>query len=233
MTKQVWLGISVGVVAGAVFALMLLGYELSWWWVLDTDDSVVRALAPYAQTHPGWVGLQTAISTVFGPVSFRLLALVALVVALQRGARRHAVFLLAAPIAGGLAQEAVKRLVDRPRPDEAVTAAFSSSFPSGHAFGVVVGVASLLYLAWPALPSVGRAVAAMVGALVVLAVGFSRLALVVHHLSDVIAGYALAVLWLLLCFVAVRPGWDPWWTRPVLEVPDPQVSASATPVDTP
>jgi len=50
----------------------------------------------------------------------------------------------------------------------------------------------------------GRAVLLGVTALLVLAIGFSRLYLGVHFLSDVLAGYAAGVAWLALLYVALE-----------------------------
>ena len=40
--------------------------------------------------------------------------------------------------------------------------------------------------------------------LMIALVGYSRIYLAVHYLSDVIAGYALGVLWLAVCFTGLQ-----------------------------
>jgi undecaprenyl-diphosphatase len=50
-----------------------------------------------------------------------------------------------------------------------------------------------------------RRLALVVGlGLLVLLIGFSRLYLGVHYLSDVLAGYALALAWLGLCLITIE-----------------------------
>jgi len=91
----------------------------------------------------------------------------------------------------------LKEVFDRPRPDEgsAVPLPSSDSFPSGHASGAVVtfGVAAMLGAdRWPHQARLLWALAALLS----LAVGASRVVLNVHHVTDVIAGFALGLGWL-------------------------------------
>ncbi|MGH3560643.1 MAG: phosphatase PAP2 family protein, partial [Mycobacterium sp.] len=50
-----------------------------------------------------------------------------------------------------------------------------------------------------------RVAAVAVGALIVVAVGFGRVALNVHHPSDVLAGWALGYVYFLVCARLLRP----------------------------
>ena len=90
----------------------------------------------------------------------------------------------------------------------ALVSATSTSFPSGHALGVTIGVGALLLLALPALRRNARLAAASVGVLVVAAVGISRVALNVHHPSDVLAGWALGWAYL-TAWALVLQTWRP------------------------
>ena len=83
--------------------------------------------------------------------------------------------------------------------------AYGTSFPSGHALGVMVGVLALLTVAWPLLADQWRIPLAVLGGAVVVAVGIGRVALNVHHPSDVVAGWALGYLYYLLCVAILRP----------------------------
>jgi len=101
----------------------------------------------------------------------------------------------------------VKVLVGRPRPPAALMLdhATGAAFPSGHTTeGTAVFVLLAVLLAAGTV-SWGRKLAAAAGAvLVVLVIGFSRLYLGVHWLTDVLAGYALGGLWLCALLLGVR-----------------------------
>ncbi|WP_170111049.1 phosphatase PAP2 family protein [Antricoccus suffuscus] len=191
-----------------VFVLMLVGYLTRFGPLLSADQAVLDALTPYAVPGSAWVHTQETISTIFGPTTFRGVALIVGVVCLARKRYRIVLFLAAGVGIGGLILAVTKLIVDRPRPNEAAVSAFSSSFPSGHALGVTVGVMSLLLLIWPIASTMWRAIATTAGTVVILAVGFSRLALAVHHLSDVLAGFGLGLAWVVLVYTLTAPRLD-------------------------
>jgi membrane-associated phospholipid phosphatase len=86
-----------------------------------------------------------------------------------------------------------------------MVAAFGTSFPSGHAVGVTAAVLALLTVASAFLAPRRQVVLTVLGAVIVVAIGFGRVALNVHHPSDVVAGWAMGYLWYLACLVVVRP----------------------------
>ncbi len=94
---------------------------------------------------------------------------------------------------GGL-QFVAKWAVDRPRPDLAAW-----GFPSGHVLSLVVFFGLVAYLlSTSRMSQRWRYLGAAIGVGTVLAVGFSRLYLDVHWLSDVLAGFMLGLAYLLL-----------------------------------
>jgi membrane-associated phospholipid phosphatase len=87
-----------------------------------------------------------------------------------------------------------------------VAHAGGNSFPSGHAQAAVVCYGVLLLVFMPALSRAWRRVAVTVAVLMVLGIGFSRVALGVHYVSDVVAGYVLGAAWL----VAMTATFSAW-----------------------
>ncbi len=93
----------------------------------------------------------------------------------------------------------------RPRFDDPVTVADGWSFPSGHAMGTIVAVGMLTYIAfhWLEAP-IGRRLLIAGVTLWVLLIGFSRMLLGVHYLSDVAGGLAAGSAWLALSIKAIE-----------------------------
>jgi undecaprenyl-diphosphatase len=114
---------------------------------------------------------------------------------------------VAATAGNGLLTWALKAIFERSRPihEHGLLVSEGWSFPSGHASGSFAVYTMLLYvllrnraLRWWHLPLVVLAIG------LTLAVGFSRVFLQVHYLSDVLAGYLVAATWLCLCITAAE-----------------------------
>jgi membrane protein DedA with SNARE-associated domain/membrane-associated phospholipid phosphatase len=87
----------------------------------------------------------------------------------------------------------------RPRPELAVYAEHSFSFPSGHATIAVAFYGFLAYLLIRFNPSWKRSVnICFITILVIIAIGLSRIYLGVHYLSDVWSGYLVGAMWLII-----------------------------------
>ena len=71
------------------------------------------------------------------------------------------------------------------------------SFPSGHSTSAVVLYGFIFYYLWKrAKTRAMKNVILAIGALLILAIGFSRIYLGVHFFSDVLGGYILGIIWL-------------------------------------
>ena len=191
--------------AVVLYALMWVGFTQNWTWLAAVDDWWLRAFHDVGATHPGWVSFWVAFCIVFGPTAFRLVARVVIVVALARRNVQTALFLVISVELMGLVTEAGKWLSNRPRPSTALVYGISTSFPSGHALGVMVGMLSLLTVLWPMVSRRLRIPVIAVAVALVFLVGFARVILNVHHPSDIVAGWALGFLYYLLCVRLVPP----------------------------
>jgi membrane-associated phospholipid phosphatase len=97
--------------------------------------------------------------------------------------------------------QTIKRIVDRVRPgaDLAYYIETSFSFPSGHATLSSALYGFLIYaLAREAARPAQRAGIALTGLATIIAVGLSRMYLGVHFLSDVLGGYLVGLLWVIV-----------------------------------
>lgn len=92
-----------------------------------------------------------------------------------------------------------KLLFHRPRPGLAYSLENSFSFPSGHSALAMAFYGFMVYIIWrEAKKRRYKITVALVGSLLILAIGFSRLYLGEHFLSDVLAGWLLGLGWLII-----------------------------------
>lgn len=203
-TRKCWL-VGLAASALALYALLWVGIAQQWQWIDTMDRFALEVLHDFGIAQPGWVVFWDVFCIVLGPTVFRLVALVVIVVALARRNVRPAMFLVISVELSGLITEAAKAAANRPRPGEAFVHAWSTSFPSGHAVGVMVAVLAFLTLLLPIARRPLRPVLIVIGAIVVVAIGFGRVALNAHHPSDVLAGWALGYVWFVVCVLLVPP----------------------------
>ncbi|GAY17410.1 phosphatase PAP2 family protein [Mycobacterium sp. shizuoka-1] len=203
-SRKSWL-ITSAVIAVLLYTAMWVGYAQSWAWLDTVDTRLLQIFHNVGAARPEWVSFWVAFCTVCGPNGFRVVGLVLLVVAVKRRNVATAVFLVISIGLMGLVTEGAKFVADRPRPATALAYGSSTSFPSGHALGVMVGVLALLTVLWPSLAPRRRTVLAVLGGLLIVVVGAGRVVLNVHHPSDVLAGWALGYLYYLLCLRLMPP----------------------------
>jgi undecaprenyl-diphosphatase len=94
----------------------------------------------------------------------------------------------------------------RVRPQAQIGIAVSDySFPSGHVITAVLFYGLLAYLFIPKMPSLfWKWVVAIASIVTILFIGFSRLYLGGHYLTDLVAGYALGIAWAGLVYTLIE-----------------------------
>jgi undecaprenyl-diphosphatase len=155
-----------------------------------------------------WLDTVMTGVTFLGTRYFVGAALVALVVwALRAGRCRATILVLVVAFAlNPLIEFIAKQLIDRPRPDLArLGAGTGPAFPSGHVL-VAVGFYSLLPVFVSESPHRYRAqlAAGLVGATLILLIGFSRMYRDVHWFTDVVGGILLGAVVVLATYRALR-----------------------------
>jgi undecaprenyl-diphosphatase len=163
------------------------------------DLALAHRLNDAIARHRRQIRFFKMVSMVGGPTSWRVLAGVAAVALRLRGRRRPAWQIALSMAGAAVLSGGTKALVGRPRPALAVLLDRPSgkSFPSGHALTSFVAAGLLVLVLWPGRSARQRALLLIAAALLVATIGFSRLALGVHFLTDVLGGWLLAMLWLL------------------------------------
>jgi len=113
----------------------------------------------------------------------------------------------AAIVGGSLLNNVLKTIIHRPRPisETTLVTAYGWSFPSGHAMTSMIFYGMIAYLL---VRTVGswrlRAFFMALAGFMVFMIGFSRIYLQVHYLSDVLAGYAGGLFWLSICITGLE-----------------------------
>ena len=170
--------------------------QLSNW--LHSQATPARTRAMFAITYFGSGAMASCIAAAFG-IYFIW--------------RRRFYWLAAfvSSIYGGmLLNRILKYAFQRPRPhfDDPLLSLTSYSFPSGHTMTatVVYGVLAAYFFTatrdWRL-----RVLIIFVSSLLILLVGFSRIYLGAHYLSDVLGAMAEGLAWLALCLTAVYSFW--------------------------
>lgn len=131
-------------------------------------------------------------------IPIALLVIVGVVLVARRD-WRHLVALSVTCGGGALLSAALKAIFHRARP--AYSTEFHAtwwSFPSGHAMDSLIVYGLFAY--WLSRHTRVARVPLFAGAaLIVGCIGFARIYLGVHYLSDVIAGYSAGLVWLVVC----------------------------------
>jgi len=204
-----------GYLVGALVALVVIGIAL-WAFVAVvegfTDEEALFRLDGTVKNAVEQVVTPEATEQMARVTNFSaplLVVVVALGLAAYFAIRRLWGYLLMLALALGLGSAllyALKLIFDRARPIAGTAYdAHGASFPSGHSFTALVLYGLLAYFVWQITTKAwARTLAVVFAVAATLGVGFSRLYLGVHWLTDVLGGYAAGVAWLIFSVAIVR-----------------------------
>ncbi len=180
-----------GPVAAVLLVLAGVLIALAWTGVLQGGDTET-AVGLAADRIPGVTVVALVVTELGNTVGSTAVALVGGAVLAVRGRVAEGLCLAAVPLVASVVFTMVKRILDRARPpaDLQVMAVANESLPSGHATMVTAAWTTLVLVLWPVLRSRGRVLLTAFAVLWAGAVGFTRVYLGVHWLSDVLAGWA-------------------------------------------
>jgi undecaprenyl-diphosphatase len=141
------------------------------------------------------------IITVFGSHIFLIPANI--ILALIFLFKKHHWYSLRVPVVSlgsFLVMASLKLVFSRPRPDDPVyQAAMGFSYPSGHAMSAMTFFGLLIYLVWNRIRQRNiRWVLTILLVIFIVMIGFSRVYLRVHYASDVLAGFSMGIIWLVI-----------------------------------
>ena len=104
-------------------------------------------------------------------------------------------------VTGTLLMDGLKLIIGRVRPELPLFEALTNySFPSGHALSSFIFCSVLIWLTWkgdwPSLPL--KWILSIILLLISFLIGISRIVLRYHYASDVLAGFCLGFVWVML-----------------------------------
>jgi undecaprenyl-diphosphatase len=204
-----------------VFCILAFFASLSEYFAFDLE--VTRELQ--AET-PAWLGWALAGISWFGYAAQSVATVTVTVILLSLlGLRWESVSALFASVCSGGLNYLIKIAIRRPRPSadlvEVISALNSYSFPSGHVMFYITFFGFLLFLAFLLLKnSARRNLLLVLLAIPVFTVGLSRMYLGEHWASDVIGGYLLGSLTLILTIQFYRWGKMRWSRGQALAPPE-------------
>lgn len=176
--------------------------------VLEKETQAIdtQILLSLHAIHSPWLDQVMLAITDLGQPTFLLIATLMLTAAMLWRKRRAETVTLAIAVIGAVGLNAIlKHLFARKRPElwQRTVDVHFYSFPSGHAMVsmVVYGMLGYLLAAYYPRYRVGIA-AGTIG--LVAAIGLSRLYLGVHWPTDVVAGYAAGMVWLITCLFSLE-----------------------------
>jgi undecaprenyl-diphosphatase len=163
---------------------------------------------PELPIGPAWLKEIGRDMTALGGIAVLSLMTTAAAVYLLLLRKWHAMLLMVmAVVSGVLVSTVLKSSFDRPRPEwgSALTATFTSSFPSGHSM-----LSAVVYLVLGSMLARMESRRALkiyfmvVAVLLTFLVGLSRIYLGAHYPTDVLAGWTAGLAWALLWWLITR-----------------------------
>ena len=196
--RRAWL-VVVLAVSLAGFAVLAVVYDQDPFASIDQDvaDRVAQELPLWCE----W--LARPFSWLGGWIGLTILGVVASVVLVRARAWLDLAFFLLAFLGSQLAVSLVKEVFDRPRPNagSAVPLPDSMSFPSGHAAAGTASLGAVAILVAERAPARARVAIWCAAVVLGVAIGVSRIALNVHYVTDVLAGWCFGLAWLAACLI--------------------------------
>ena len=175
----------------------------------------------WTYTHSAADAFWATLADLFSTLPWAIYTAVIAGLLAWRRHRRAALWTIGVMVGAAATTEVLKLLVGRARPvwQHPVERLSTESFPSGHATYIAagMGVATVLTVMLVRRRGVRRLLYVLWGFLFLL-IGADRIFLGVHNVSDVLAGYAVGIFWVLLGLLVYSPFPRP---QPVAPLPSP------------
>ena len=163
--------------------------------------------------NQGIAGIRTPFLTalmvfVSAMSDWKVLCVLSLILVLSYIYKRNkekTIFIVLAMLGGVLLRFGISNIIQRARPENVIVDVSGYSFPSGHATMSAIFFIMLFFLFKHRVGSIcKRNWLILASVLAFLLVGFSRIYLSAHWLSDVLAGFCLGLFWVIFCYLIVE-----------------------------
>src|SRR5699024_2766381 len=164
--------------------------------------------------HISWIEQENALHQVMslvteaGSVVFLVIASILVVVYmfLAKKSKWMVIFFIINMVGISAMTTVLKELFKRDRP-EIITQYDGTgfSFPSGHSTGAIAFYGFILYMLWRSnIRQWLKWLLIFICGLLAIMIPFSRVILGVHYFTDILAGIALSLAWLILCIIVLE-----------------------------
>ncbi|MEO8433409.1 MAG: phosphatase PAP2 family protein [Pyrinomonadaceae bacterium] len=168
----------------------------------------------YAHWHPWTTRTLLIVTHLHGTIGITIITTLVFLYLMRHKYRSQALALVLSVAGGGLLNVILKNVFLRSRPslENPILTLTSHSFPSGHTMAATCFYGALcVFAVWSLKAWSGRLLAIVTAAFMIMLVGFSRIYLGAHYLSDVLGAIAEGLAWVAICLTAVevirrRPG---------------------------
>lgn len=176
--------------------------------VLEKNYQFDTAIIDYVKTNSSPLLIKVMlVVTFFGSSKFLLPAYILLcAILIWKNKKVLAIDISIIAISSTLAMLLLKEYFKRHRPDSTlVKTIVGYSFPSGHTVSSFIFCSILAYLVWgTSISSNKKYTITILLLLYTIAVGLSRIILMVHFATDVIAAFCFAIAWVLSSFWVIK-----------------------------
>jgi undecaprenyl-diphosphatase len=160
--------------------------------LLRLDHSLLALIEQTRTTS--LTSLSIAIDIVFDLIPMIAISILLSIFLLRRYCNKFALFFAITVLFDAFAVLVLKELVKRPRPLEGIISKTDFAFPSGHTANAVVFFGFLTYLVMHKSKSKTiKGITISLSSFMIFLIGFSRIYLNVHWLTDVIGGFGLGL----------------------------------------
>lgn len=203
-------------VLGLHFTIGILVLSIATWIFADLAEDIANG-EPLTQTDvrfSNWLHVHAtpwltkvllAITHLHSTIGITIMTLIICVILWRRRSRYWIIKLCVTIYGGMLLNRWLKEVFHRARPhfDDPLLSLTTYSFPSGHTMAATVFYGALCVFLISKVRGLQRRVLIVLASLLMISlVGFSRIYLGVHYLTDVIGAMIEGVAWLTICFTA-------------------------------